>query len=456
MGITESESVWIISAFQLAFAAFLLISGRISDVYNPKNVFIGGVSTLGVLSVMAGFVNDKIPIIILRALIGIASATTIPSGLALLVNVFPDPLHQAQALGVYGGCAAVANVLGFLMGAMFVQWTSFHWVFWFVGIIAIPVALGSLFIIPPQIAKSANNSNARIAKWKRLDLIGASILTVAMIIFIFALMSGSADGWATAQVIVLLIMSVLMIAGFFYWETVIPVDKAAIPPRTWFYYNFSVLFTTLWQDIFHWSAISTAIHMFPIGVTAFAASFTGSLSRVFSPKWLILTGLSFLVVATTLLAFGGGRPDQYWLFVFPAFVLGSAGAMLTYTHMNIAILQTAPASMAGAVGAIFNGALEFGSAVGFAAVGTIETSVEATDGGPEEYHGCAAAFLFLLGIVSLEIISVSSLYQTKPDHLPQPKSDDPVYDNAAVKQSKEKTDEINDIDHGAKTNNSPV
>ncbi|KAF8836849.1 hypothetical protein BDN67DRAFT_973657, partial [Paxillus ammoniavirescens] len=320
---------------------------------------------------------------------------------------------------------------------------------------------------------SANNHNARIAKWKRLDLIGVSILTVAIILFIFALTSGSADGWATAQVLVPLIMSVLMVAGFFYWETVIPVDKAAIPPRTWFYYNFSVLFglallpffwwnvvfnsfTTLWQDIFHWSAISTAIHMFPIGVTAFAASFTGSLSRVFSPKWLILTGLSFLVVATTLLAFGGGRPDQYWLFVFPALVLGSAGAMLTYTHTNIAILQTAPASMAGTVGAIFNGALEFGSAVGFAAVGSIETSVEATHGGPEEYHGRAAAFLFLLGIISLEIISVSSLYQTKTDHLPQPKSDDPVSDIAAVKQSKEETDESNDVNRGAKTNNSPV
>ncbi|KAF8833263.1 MFS general substrate transporter [Paxillus ammoniavirescens] len=419
MGITESESVWIISAFQLSFAAFLLISGHVSDVYNPKRVFVGGVFALGVLSVAAGFVNDKIPIIILRALIGIASVMTIPSGLALLVNVFLDPLHQAKALGVYGGCAAVANVLGFLIGAMFVQWALFHWVFWFVGIITIPVALACLFIIPWEIAKSVNNPNALITKWKRLDLIGVSILTTAIILFIFVLTSGSADGWTTAEALVPLIMSVLMIAGFFYWETVIPVDWAAIPPRTWFYHNFSVLiglallpflwwialftiFMTLWQDIFHWSTILTAIHMFPIGVMAFSASFTGSLSRIFSPKWLILTGLSFLVVATTLLVFGGG-----------------AGTMLTYTHMNIAILQTAPTSMTGMVGAIFNGALEFGSAIGLAAVGSIETSVEATHGGPEEYHGCTATFWFLLGIILLEIISVSCLYQTKTDHLPR-------------------------------------
>ncbi|KAG1718342.1 major facilitator superfamily domain-containing protein, partial [Suillus occidentalis] len=71
MGMTESQSTWIISAFQLTFASFLLISGRISDVYNPKIAFIGGVSGLGIISLCAGFVDDTIPIIILRALSGI-------------------------------------------------------------------------------------------------------------------------------------------------------------------------------------------------------------------------------------------------------------------------------------------------------------------------------------------------------------------------------------------------
>ncbi|KAF8835591.1 hypothetical protein BDN67DRAFT_415001 [Paxillus ammoniavirescens] len=123
---------------------------------------------------------------------------------------------------------------------------------------------------------------------------------------------------------------------------------------------------------------------------------------------------------------------------------------------SIAILQVAPTSMAGTVRSIFKGALEFGSAVGFAAVGSIETSVEATHGGPEEYHGRAAAFLFLLGIVSLEIISVSCFYRRKTDYLLPPELTDDLYDNIAVQQSKEKADEINDVNHGAKTSNSPV
>ncbi|KAF9220761.1 MFS general substrate transporter [Gyrodon lividus] len=423
MGITESQSVWIISAFRLTFAFSLLISGRISDVYNPKKAFIGGVSALGLLSIGAGLLNVKIAIIISRALTGIASAMTIPSALTLLSQM----------------------CLVFFIGAFFVQWASFHWVFWFVGLVAIPVALGCLFIIPREL------QNAHV-KWKSLDLIGVSSLTVALILFIFAIMSGSVDGWATAAVLVPLIISILMIAGFLYWETLIPVDKAAMydtlslahvtglvvlpprPPRTWFYNNFSVLFglgllpffwwstvftifMNMWQNVSRWSVISTAVHMFPIGVLAFATSFTGSLSRVFSPKRIILTDLTLLAVATTLLALGGGKLGQYWPFVFPAFTLGSAGAMLTYTHTNIAIFQATPAAMAGTVCAIFHGALQFGSAIGLAAVSSIEASVEATHGGPDEYYGRAAAFWFLLGMVVLEIISISCFYQ-RTDHGP--------------------------------------
>ncbi|KAG2074153.1 MFS general substrate transporter [Suillus decipiens] len=441
MGMTESQSTWIISAFQLTFASFLLISGRISDVYDPKTAFIGGVSGLGVISLCAGFVNETIPIIVLRALIGIASSMTIPSALTLLVNVFPDPLEQARAIGLFGGCGCVANVLGLTIGAMFVQWASYHWVFWFVAIVAVPAALACVIIIPPEISNIKDNIEPAAAKWKGLDILGVSILTVALILFIFAVTSGSTDGWKSAIVLVPLIISILMVIGFFYWETVIPVDAAAIPPRTWFYHNFSVLFavalipffwwstvftifTTLWQNVFEWSAISSAVHMFPIGVTALAMSFTGPFSRIFSPKWIILTGLSFCMVATVLLAIGGG-PQDYWPYIFPAFSLGSAGAMLAYTHTNIAIFQAAPSSMAGTVGAIFNGALQFGSAIGLAGVSSIETSVEATHGGSHQYSGRAAAFWFLFTLVSIQFISVSIFYDRSTDHTPQPEHSNP-------------------------------
>ncbi|KAG1897787.1 major facilitator superfamily domain-containing protein [Suillus fuscotomentosus] len=439
MGMTESQSTWIISGFQLTFASFLLISGRISDVYNPKTAFVGGVSGLAVISLCAGFVNNTIPLIVLRALIGIASAMTIPSALTLLVNVFPDPLEQARAIGLFGGCGCAASVLGLMIGAMFVEWTSYHFVFWFVTIVATPAALACVFIIPPEISNTKANLEPAAAKWKTRSASHHSRAPiVALILFIFAATSGSTDGWASVMVLVPLIVSILMVIGFFYLETIIPVDKAAIPPRTWFYHNFSVLFgvalfpflwwstvfsifTTLWQNVFEWPAISSAAHI---------------------PKWIILTGLSLCMVATALLALGGGKPEEYWPYIFPAFFVGSAGAMLTYTHTNIAIFQAAPSSMAGTVGAIFNGALQSGSAIGLAGVSSIETSVEARHGGSHEYSGRAAAFWFLFAIISIEIISVSIFYDRSTDHKPQPTHGDP---GTPARRSTDSDEKLNDV-----------
>ncbi|OAX36158.1 hypothetical protein K503DRAFT_322947, partial [Rhizopogon vinicolor AM-OR11-026] len=335
---------------------------------------------------------------------------------------------------------------------------SYHWVFWFVAISAVPVSLACVFIIPPRFKETTGSPEpVKAAKWKSLDLVGVSILTVGLILFIFALTSSSTHGWTSAMVLVPLVMSISMVVAFFYWETRIPVEQAAIPPQTWSYNNFSVLltvalvpflwhgtfffiFTTLWQNTFHWSVISTVIHMFPIGITGFAASFTGPLSRIFSPKWIILTGLFLSMVASILLALGGGQPEDYWSYVFPALVLGGSGVMLTFVHTNIAIFQAAPSSMSGTVGAIFTCALQCGSAIGIACVTSIEASVEATHGGPQEYAGRAASFWFLFGITTLEFISVSIFYDRSTDHKPQPTHDKPMDPAQYSMPPKEKLD----------------
>ncbi|CAL1702783.1 unnamed protein product [Somion occarium] len=406
-------------------------NGKISDIYNPKHAFIAGAAILGIFSIGAGFVRDKITLIVLRALSGIAASLTIPSALTLLVNLFPDEHEQARAIGVFGGCGAIGNVLGLIIGAIFVQFANWSWVFWFVALIAIPISGLCTILIPPQL-KTDDEDKPAGAKWKSLDLVGIFILTVALILFIFAMTSGSSSGWASARVLAPLVISVFMIIGFFYYETKLPIEIAAVPPRTWFLPNFAVLFgiallpyfwwttiftifTTLWQQVYHWSAITTALRMLPLGVLAFATSFTGGLSRIISPKWILLFAQSILIVATILLHFADG-PDKYFPFVVPAFILGTVGAMLTYTHTNIAIFRTSPSSMAGTVGAIFNGALQLGSAVGISAVSSIETSVEKTSGGPTSYAGRAAAFWFVLGVVCLEAVSLAVFYRVEAEH----------------------------------------
>ncbi|PSR75588.1 hypothetical protein PHLCEN_2v9068 [Hermanssonia centrifuga] len=198
---SDGETTWIISAFQLTFASFLLLSGRLSDLYNPKYTFVIATLGIGVLSVITGFLQSKIPFIICRALAGISEhlylcinllskalitfvlivgAMTIPSALTLLVKLFPEPYEQSQAIGTFGGSGGIGNVLGLMIGAIFVKCASWRWIFWFLAILSIPIALISAFLLPRQ-KSSAEDDRDRVSsplnKLNRLDLAGILLLT---------------------------------------------------------------------------------------------------------------------------------------------------------------------------------------------------------------------------------------------------------------------------------------
>jgi MFS family permease len=209
-------------------------------------VFITGLTALGIISLGAGFVNDKIALIILRALGGICAAETIPSALSLLVVVFPDPHEQARAIGVFGGCGAVANgqylvpsstivadpslraVGGLFIGALFVQFTSWRWVFWFAAIIALPVA-GLVAILAPALALTPGRTYGRMKKVRRLDIPGVAVITIGLLLFIFSVTEGGAIGWATPTVLAPLALAVvLLIPGFFIYERLVPERYAAM------------------------------------------------------------------------------------------------------------------------------------------------------------------------------------------------------------------------------------
>ncbi|KAI0770750.1 major facilitator superfamily domain-containing protein [Irpex lacteus] len=427
LDMTSNESTWLISGFQLTFASFLLISGRISDVYNPSMYitlilptglsvmllelsFTTGMMVLGLLSLGAGFADNKIALIVLRALSGIAAALTIPSALALLTDAFPQKKEQARAIGAFGGCGAVGNVLGLIVGAIFVEYATWPWIFWFVAIAGLLISLAGAILIPGGFMPATPGISGK-PRWMSLDLGGVSILTAALILFIFAVTSGGAStGWRTAGVIAPLIISVFMVIAFFYYETRIPVETASVPPGTWFLPNFGSLFgvallpqlwwtadftilTPVWQDVYKWSAISVALRMIPISGISLIVSFSER-SRTSFP----LNTYSYSRIC--------------W------FIFGSAGAMGMYTHAYIAIFRCVPTSMAGTVGAIFNCALQLGGAVGIAAVSSIESSLEAglprnSEGVVTSYKGRAAGFWFLLAIIGVEMLNVSVFYRVE-------------------------------------------
>ncbi|TFK97039.1 MFS general substrate transporter [Pterulicium gracile] len=447
MGITANEAPWIVAAFQLTFAAFLLVSGKISDVYNPKHAFIVGIAGLGILCLITGFVDDKIAHFVLRALAGVFASLTIPASLTLIVQVFPNPTEQANAISIFGGSAGFGNTLGVIVGAIFVEYTTWRWIYWFCTAVAIPIAILGVFMIPAQPEKHAESNRRKLG---RLDIPGVTGITIAVILFIYALTAAPAEGWPTAGVLAPLIISVFLVVGFFFWERTLPVHRASVPTKTWFLPNFSILFgvsllpTFWWTNMatvlvpywnlgFGWSIISVAVHMLPNGVAGFLFAFTGGLSRIISPKWIILAAHFPLIAATVLLALAD-RADEYWRYTFPALCIGSASCMVIYTHANIAIFRGSPPAMAGTVGAIFNFGLQGGSAIGISIVGSIQNGIN--KGEPLSFRGREAGFWFTLGVVVVELISVAIFMRAHID----PPTDESTFPQEKKEQETQSSD----------------
>jgi hypothetical protein len=153
----------------------LIQSGRISDVYTPKPAFIAGAFILGITHLIGGFTHQKVALVVLRALGGIGGALTIPSALSLIVQLFPEPASQARAIALFGSAGAIGNVLGILIGAVLVQYAGWAWIFWFVAIVGVGIAVISLILIPHVKREKGKNV--------KFDVPGVSLLTSELHLF---------------------------------------------------------------------------------------------------------------------------------------------------------------------------------------------------------------------------------------------------------------------------------
>ncbi|EKM77920.1 hypothetical protein AGABI1DRAFT_129710 [Agaricus bisporus var. burnettii JB137-S8] len=434
LGISDGDSVWLISGYQLTFASLMLGGGRLSDLYNPKYNFLAGAAILAVFSLAGGFVRKQIPLFILRALMGIGAAVNVPSALYIIIHLFPDPTSQANAVALFGICGALGNVIGLVIGAFIVNWATWPWIFYMFAIFGAVLFTGVLILCPsPKGAPLSALDKAK--RFKRLDMIGVFLMAVGLILFIFGVTSGSTTGWDSARCLAPFLISFIFLIGFFFWEARIPEEMAAIPPSLWRVDNFAIiagcatmpimwwatvqlLYSWIWQNVYGWSPIMTAVRFLPLGVLGFIMSpLTTSLQQRFSNKWILLVGHLLVIIGTALFPFGDS-PQHYWRFVFVGFCIGTTGVLIVYTIVSIDIFAVTSPEQAGVVGSIFNCFLQLGSAAGSAIATSIQTSVDKTHGGPTSWTGRKAAFWFLFALLVIETVCV---FVFMHDTLPRPK-----------------------------------
>ncbi|KAF8578503.1 MFS general substrate transporter [Ramaria rubella] len=368
------ELQWVVSAYTLTFATFLLFAGRLADIYHPKPIFCVGYVMVGIFSILCAVSTHPIMLLAFRAVQGTGAAMTFPSALAMIVQQFPDPQEQSRALAIFGAFGAVGNVAGFILGGVLAARVNWRWIFYLVAIIVTPFSILSFFVLPKQTIPTKS-------KDRKLDWQGVVALGSGLILFVYAVSDGNDAGWGTPQIIVALILSILFVVGFFFIERY--VKDPAIPPRTWTNHNFLPLFLYSWsiywfvnaselqlieifQDLWGWSALSAALHCLPIGISGGVFAYLTGIFAPYVPRRILLIGGQMLMLVGTILFALADVPEKYWSHILPGMVVSLIGVAMAYVGANIFIMAGARKGEEGVVGAMMNTAFQLGATIGLA------------------------------------------------------------------------------------------
>ncbi|KLT38894.1 MFS general substrate transporter [Cutaneotrichosporon oleaginosum] len=384
LGLDIGNSIWVVYAYSIPFAALLLFAGRVSDLYSPSLVFTAGFLGCGILNLVISFMNNKYAFLVLRAASAVFAVFTLPSSVNMIVQMYQNRKEQAGALVYYSLAGALANTVAFVIAGGFLV-ASWRWYFRFVAMIIIPLSGLSFWMLP--CVQPVVRSMRGVDKWKRMDVLGADLLLALLVLFMLAWTQVEGQGWRHPLFIAPLVISLVLLPLFLLWEDRLPVGFSLLPHGLWhlpniaplvlsgltlflWYAPYQLRMATYFQVVLRDSAIITGVKILPMGITACLVGGVAQQATVLlqKPRYSVPIASALCFGSGILLAFsGGGHGKDYWRYIFPSQVIGTTGAMTIYVVMNTNLIQTFPQGFAGVAGSFVQVLFQVGAAIGNAA-----------------------------------------------------------------------------------------
>ncbi|KAI2472145.1 drug resistance protein [Annulohypoxylon bovei var. microspora] len=407
LGIAESRLQWVVSSYSLTFGCFLLLWGRIADIYGKRNIFILGSAFVAVTMIANPFIPNEIGFNIFRGLQGLGAAANVPTAIGILGVTFPPSKAKNYAFSAYAAGAPLGAVFGNIISGFVASFANWKWVFGATGGFAILVTFAAIFFIPeppPDL-----NRPDDISSPKSVDWIGGALVTSSILALLFALTEGNVVGWSTIWIYLLIVISMLLLATFVAWQwyqekrtTRKPLIKislfkdpqfsAAMVIMAMFFGAFNdmvISATFLFQDYQALGALQTTLRFIPTGVAGAITAFVVShlISRI--TTWVLLL-FGNISVSVSCLLFAVPIPPEtsYFAYAFPAFILSVLGTDIAWPCLTIFTSKTLPQEDQAMGGALVNAMGQIGRSVGLAITTAIQTAVIARDRGvPVEESG---------------------------------------------------------------------
>ncbi|MEV4777000.1 DHA2 family efflux MFS transporter permease subunit [Microbacterium sp. LTA6] len=378
--------VWVTSAYLLAYAVPLLITGRLGDRFGPKNIYLIGLAVFTLASLWCGLSTTLEGLIIARAAQGLGAACMTPQTMAVITRTFP-PDRRGAAMGLWGGTSGVAMLVGPLAGGLLVDafgWEAIFFVNLPIGILGFVLAL----LLVPKLETHPH----------RFDIPGVFLSAVALFLIVFGLQEGEAHDWGMIWGPISvwgLIAAGVVVLTFFLWYQARTKNEPLVPMALFRDRNFSwsnVAIATVGFTVTSMSLplmfflqlargltpTEAALLMIPMAVAAGVLSpFAGKVLDRIDPRIMLVPGLLLVSAALFLFAFlMNTEVDTAWLLV-PSAILGIGNAGM-WGPLATTATRNLPRLQAGAGAGIYNTTRTVGSVLGSAAIAAfMQSRIEA-------------------------------------------------------------------------------
>ncbi|KAF2818679.1 MFS general substrate transporter [Ophiobolus disseminans] len=386
LDIPSNAQTWPASVFSLVTGAFLLPAGRLADMFGGYIVFCAGLVWFLIWSIIAGFSQNYVMLIVCRALQGFGPAAFLPSGIMLLGSIYRPGPRKNLVFSLYGAFAPVGFFTGIFFAGVSAQFITWGWFFWIGAIILAIVGVVSYFCVP-------NREQDRQGKGIKMDWLGTATVVPGLVLIIFALTDGShaPKGWATPYIPVTFVVGVLFIAAFVYIEgwvaaqPLLPGDmfnvKGMKPLAVALFFQYGTFGIFLFYGSFYIEEVVgagpllTAAWFTPMCVGGLILATVGGLILHLLPGRILLLISGTAYILCGLLFAILPESFNYWAYIFPAMICATLGIDVTYNVSNIFITTSMPKARQGLAGAFMNSLLFLGIAffLSFADLAVSET-----------------------------------------------------------------------------------
>ncbi len=393
---SQSGLIWVVDAFLVTFASFLLMAGRLGDLVGRKRVFLTGIAVFTAASILCGAAASPAMLVIGRFVQGVGGALSASAILAIIVTEFPEPAERAKAMSAYIFVAVGGGAIGLLVGGVLTQALSWHWIFF----INVPVGVATFLL-----GRALIHENVGLGLRQGVDATGSVMVTLALMLGIFAIIEATQYGWVSVHTLAFGAASLVLLAGFVLLESrltnpILPLRILRIPTLV----NSSMIraflmagiSTTLFlgalylENVLGYGPIMTGLGFLPITLVMglLATGVTARLVTRFGAKRVLVPGMT-AATAGLLLLTRIGPGSSYTTVVAPAFVLIGFGAGTSFMPLLSIAMADVPNADAGLGSGIVNVSMQMAGALGLAVLGTIAT--ERTNGLESAGQSAAAA-----------------------------------------------------------------